>query len=357
MLTASLLECFSLYYLNTGKRIFVMKQDDHPIKDIIERYVDDRYTTKDIDVFAGLDHRQHIEPWEIEMDRCWEDSAHTSTVELEKYRAEAQTLLNNLKRKKRRSGLTSFCKYAAAIAVLLVSGFSLLLLFGKDKNHEEPVVYSEIYVARGERGSLTLPDGTHITLNSDTYLRYPSHFKENTRKIEVNGEIFLQVAPDSSKPFIVHTERVEVNVIGTSFNVKAYATDRLVMVSVRSGKVQVNMPEARMKLKSDEMIILDKDNGELEKRTIDSRRTTSWMTGGLYFNKTTIEIVAKELERYYNCTIAIEGEMLKKEVVCGEHSNENLDAVLKALEYAVGIKNRKEEEDRIILYRDSIPLS
>ena len=99
------------------------------------------------------------------------------------------------------------------------------------------------------------------------------------------------------------------------------------------------------------MIILYKNNGEFEKRHVDNKKISAWINGELYFNQTPISVVAKELERCYNCTIEIEGEGLKDELVFGEHSNESLESVLKAIEYAVGIKNRKEGE-RIILYKE-----
>ncbi|MDD2437650.1 MAG: FecR domain-containing protein [Massilibacteroides sp.] len=327
-----------------------MKQDNRSVNKIIKRYVDGIYTIKDLNALSNL--RQNTESLSEAMDQCWEDSTQisTSAVEHEKYRNEAQLLLNKLKRKERGFRFISVYKYAAAITILLISGLSLFLLYTTIPNRQEEVVYSKIYVANGEKESLTLSDGTQITLNSGSYLRYPSRFSGNKRIIEINGEAFLQVHHDAEKQFIVRTQKVDVKVLGTSFNVKAYDEDEQVMVSVRTGKVQVDLPEASMNLKPDEMIILDKTSGELERRSIDSHKTTTWITGGLFFNKTNMETVAKELERCYNCNIEIENDALKKEVVYGEHSNESLESVLKAIAYAVGIKHRV-EGDKIILYK------
>lgn len=329
-----------------------MKQENPQIKDTIKRFVDDIYTTKDIDTLSDL--RQSTKPLETEMDRCWEDSVHihTTDTDYEKHKDEAYALLNRLKRKEQKFNFSSFYRYAAVVAVLIVSTISVLFLVLKeDTIKENATLYSELYVANGEHKTLVLPDGSQATLNSDSYIRYPAKFTGKTRMIEINGEVFLNVHPDSTQPFIVRTEQVDIKVLGTSFNVKAYTADPLLTVSVRTGKVQVDMPEATMNLRPNEMIILNKDNGEFEKRNVDSRKVSAWMNGQLYFNQTPISVVAKELERCYDCTIEIEGENLKNELVFGEHSNESLESVLKAIEYAVGIKNRKEGK-RIILYKE-----
>lgn len=327
-----------------------MKQATHSNKDKLRRLIDGVYTINDIHTLSDL--RQNEKELNEIIDQCWEDSAdiRTSFIEHERYRAEAQLLLKKLKRKETNFKPSTVYKYAAACIVLLISGLSLFLFQPKNNSQEEPLLYSEIYVPNGEKKSLTLPDGTKITLNSGSYLRYPSQFTGDKRIIAINGEAFLDVSRDTGKQFIVKTEKVDIKVLGTSFNVKAYDADQQVMVSVRTGKVQVDLPEASMNLKPDEIIILDKENGALERRSIDNWKTTTWMTGGLFFNKTPLETVAKELERCYNCNIVIENDKLKSEVVYGEHSNESLESVLNSIEYALGIKYRK-DENRIILYK------
>lgn len=321
-----------------------------PQKNNIRKFVHDHYTVNDLDTI--IDSFKDTELLEEEMDSCWEESAtiSASSSEYEEYKQEAMLLLKKLKKKDRQIRFLPLFRYAAAIIILLVAGITLWTKIPATDNNEQAVVYSEIYVPNGERETLLLPDGSRITLNSGSYVRYPSQFTGDTRMIEIDGEAFLKVQPDSLKRFIVRTEQLDVTVLGTSFNVKAYKTDPSITVSVRTGKVQVDMEDAKMSVQPDEMVTLNKVNGEIEKRTIDSKKTVAWMTGGLYFDKTPVSVVAQELERYYDCSIQIENEDLKQELVYGEHSNENLESVLKALEYAIGIKNKK-EGDRIILYK------
>lgn len=327
-----------------------MKQDELSLREAIERLKDGIYTTQDVNTLSDL--RQDVTPLEEAMDKCWEESAYiqTSAAEHEQYKAEAQCLLKKLKRKEQGFRIASVYKYAAVVALLLLSGMSLLWLQSQERTGDTQEVYSELYVPHGQTDSLTLPDGTQVILNSDSRIRYPKRITGNKRLIEIDGEAFLTVSPDTNRPFIVRTDSVDITVLGTSFNVKAYRGDQQVMVSVRSGKVQVNLPEASMNLKPDEMVILNKTNGELEKKQIDSRKTTAWMTGGLFFNKTPLTSVLKELERRYKCIIEIEDESIRQEIVYGEHSNESLESVLNAIDYALGIKHRR-EDNRIILYK------
>lgn len=330
-----------------------MKLNNVSVRESIKRLTDGIYTTKDVYTLSDL--RQDVSPLAEAMDKCWEESGYirTSAAEHEQYKAEAGRLLNKLKQKERGFRLTAIIyKYAAVMALLLLSAVSLLWIHNatKEGTTDEEFIFSEIYVPNGQKKSLILSDGTQVTLNAGSYLRYPSTFKGTTRIIEIDGEAFLNVSPDAHRPFIVHTENVDIKVLGTSFNVKAYQNDQQVMVSVCSGKVQVDLPEASMNLKPDEIMILDKTNGELEKRQINSRKTTAWMSSGLFFYKTPITVVIQELERHYNCTIEIENETIKQEVVYGEHSNESLESVLNALDYALGIKHRK-DGSRIILYK------
>lgn len=328
-----------------------MQENDNNNSQRIKRYIDGVFFKDDLNTLSDpfLDPSSLLE----NMEESWADSEEiqTSTKEYETYKQEARALLNTLQKKKKKYKLSSIMKYAAAIALFLISGFGVLMLALQSNTKQQELVYHEVYVPKGEQKKLILPDSSQITLNSNSYIRYPSTFSDQVRKIEINGEVFLDVKPDKYKQFIVSTQDMDVKVLGTSFNIKAYDYDPQISVSVCTGKVQVEMPEANISISPDEMVTLNKINGEIEKRCIDSKKTTAWLRGELYFNKTPISIIAKELERYYNCEIEIENEELMKELVYGEHSNESLESVLKSLEYALNIKHKK-KEDIIILYKD-----
>ena len=97
--------------------------------------------------------------------------------------------------------------------------------------------YEEIYVPKGERMQLIFQDGSKAILNAETRIKYPRKFGFNERKVELEGEAFFEVSPNKDRPFIVDVKDINVKVLGTTFDVKAYATDPDIFVSLETGKV------------------------------------------------------------------------------------------------------------------------
>ena len=183
-------------------------------------------------------------------------------------------------------------------------------------------------------------------------MRYPTEFTSDIRLVEMEGEAFLNVMRDEGKPFIVRTRQADVKVLGTSFNVKAYQEDELIAVSVRTGKVEVDMPESVMRLLPNEQVIVNNANGEILKKNEDAQKVTAWLQGGLYFNRTPISSVIHDLERMYNQEIVLDPNVVFDDYIYGEHDNKSLEAVLNAIQYSTGIRYRT-EGNRIVLYKTS----
>lgn len=97
---------------------------------------------------------------------------------------------------------------------------------------------------------LVLPDGSQIVLNACSQLQYPTEFVGNIRDVQLNGEAYFKITSDPQKPFQVQTAAFQIEVLGTEFNVKSYPHDQIQSVEVEEGKVQVKLPEDRIRLKS-----------------------------------------------------------------------------------------------------------
>lgn len=327
-----------------------MKQVKH-ISDLLKRFVDGLYTHDDADRLLDSLRNNHDHAGINEvMDAVWISSADKfpTSVEQEQYKEEARQLLNRIQKKERRFSFLPLLKYTAVLIVVISIGWSINE-FTRSSEQKE-LVYTEIRVKNGEHKQITLPDGTKVVLNAGSYMKYPEHFVSDSRLIEMDGEAFFEVTHDKNRPFIVRTKEADVRVLGTSFNVKAYNTDEQVQISVRSGKVQVDMPEAMMRLLPNEQLVLDRGNGELRKKNEDVSRVISWMKGGLYFNRTPVRSVVMELRRMYNCEITFQPGATYNEHIYGEHENKSLESVLKSIQYTTGIGYRK-EGSKIILYK------
>ncbi|WP_129698991.1 FecR family protein [Parabacteroides goldsteinii] len=322
------------------------------INNLLKRFVDGLYTRKDADDLLKHFHagKYNAEISEA-MDNVWEEMEEdeVSSLQHQQYREEARLLLSRIRKPEKRFSFIPYLRYVAIVAVILSIGWGGFRLIRS--NQEKVLTYTEVHVKNGEHKRIILPDGTSVTLNAGSYLRYPREFITDVRRIEMNGEAFFEVTRDEEKPFLIHTKDADVKVLGTSFNVKAFDMDEQLTVSVQTGKVQVDLPEAMMRLLPDEQFVMDKTKGEFQKRNEDARLSTVWIKGGLYFNRTPIRTVVNELVRMYNRTIEFAPGAEYDDYIYGEHDNKSLEAVLKSIQYSTDIKYRI-ENDKIVLYKN-----
>lgn len=318
---------------------------------IWNRYIRGLYLSKDIEQLPSTLDKPESHQWLSDiMDAEWTRSQQqTKPNENDtQYEKEAADLLKRLNKKPRIFALKPYLKYIAVVIGVIIG----ITAFYRAKTiHESPVVtYSEIRVKNGENRLFYLPDSTEVFMNAGSSIRYPSHFS-GERKIELNGEGYFNVKKDPAKPFIITVDNIDIRVLGTSFNVKAYDTDELFYVSVASGKVQVDIENAILFLEADDHLTYDHGNGDFQKRKETIERTASWLKGGLYFDKTPIQTVVNELQRIYDCNITIEADNTHEIFMYGEHENINLESVLNSIKYTTGLQY-KMENNNIILFNN-----
>ena len=196
-------------------------------KKLYRRYLDDLYTTEDARQLLNSLHDpdNHETLNELSSD-VWEETATQqpyTDLEREHYKREARQLLKHIEHKKR----TWFHRIAvvtastAAIVCLVLSGIHYL-----EHLNEQQIIYLEASTSYGERKQLLLPDGTQLTLNSCSHVRYPNNFTGEERKIVLEGEGYFQVHRNEEQPFIVSTRRFDVRVLGTCFEPENTTTDK-----------------------------------------------------------------------------------------------------------------------------------
>lgn len=295
---------------------------------------------------------QHLEEMGKEMDRIWESAEveEMTSLQQERYKEEARILLNRVRKQERKFPWASLLKYAAVLLLVFSAGWAIYRFSDTGGLRRDTVCMEEVRVKNGERKEVVLPDGTKVMLNAGSYLKYPERFAPDSRRIEMDGEAFFDVVHEEGRPFVVSTKDADIKVLGTSFDVKAYDTDEQIQVSVCTGKVQVDMADVMMRLLPDEQLVFSRKSGEVQKRNENARHATVWIDGGLYFNRTSINNVVKELERMYDCTIELSENVPRDSYIYGEHDNKSLEAVLKSIEYSTDIRHKK-EGDKIVLYK------
>lgn len=161
-------------------------------------------------------------------------------------------------------------------------------------------IMNKLVVPYGKRSTLVLSDGTKIWLNSGTEVEFPSGFSGKTRNIKVKGEIYLEVAEMKGKPFCVHTPQLDVQVLGTKFNISDYADSHETAVVLAEGKVEVKAKDYKssMILSPNEMFSID--NGQVRMSKVNVWEHISWKDGILIVNKIPISELLKTIGRYYN---------------------------------------------------------
>ena len=195
--------------------------------------------------------------------------------------------------------------------------------------------------------TVTLPDGTLVSLNSDTQLSYPKRFGNHTREVSIIGEAFFDVQPNKRKPFIIHAGKALIKVLGTSFNVNAYPDSQLMVVIVNTGKVQVrnNIDESKQ---SNELILNPGDKGTLvlsnnamSKTTNENLNFMAWKTHDLIFKATSLGEVIGLLEKVYKVSIHLNDPKLNELLLTAHFNNYSLDFILKVIEATFQMETQK----------------
>jgi transmembrane sensor len=203
-------------------------------------------------------------------------------------------------------------KYAAASVALLLVGLGFFWfsnLTDKQAVHQ----YTSIIAPSGHKSLVILPDNTSVWLNSGSTLKYSGNFNINKREVILEGEAYFDVQEDRSKMFCVSSGIFNIQVYGTSFNVKNYANDSLQEITVAEGKVGISSSDKELRqLGPGEQAVFNKKSKRIAFTKTDPQIISSWKSDELIFDNTPFEEVAKYLERWYGVQIAIDSSMMKK---------------------------------------------
>ncbi|MDL2245103.1 FecR family protein [Parabacteroides sp. OttesenSCG-928-J18] len=189
-----------------------------------------------------------------------------------------------------------------------------------EKKQTAETQLNRLYVPYGKKMTLTFNDGTKAWINSGTRVVYPSVFAENSREIFVDGEIYLEVTPDKKKPFLVKTDQLEINVLGTSFNISAYKNDMAYSVVLVSGAVDVKKVGEKQHtlIQPDQKYTYEKTTGDTYLQQVDVHDYICWKEGILRLKKEQLSNIFKRLERYYNIPLAYNSQIADQITISGK---------------------------------------
>ena len=195
-----------------------------------------------------------------------------------------------------------------------------------DKQKQLSTQNFTVLAEKGQRAFITLPDSTKVWLNSDTKISYPADYGLKERNVTLVGEAYFEVAKNPDKRFIVEAKGMQVEALGTSFNVNAYQNDNKIIASLFSGSVRVSYDRHVAILKPHESVKVDLLNRSFSRYKDESMQNIAlWRKNEITFDGESLEERTHIMSRLYNTTICIEDESLKKVCYIGTIRNNNLE--------------------------------
>lgn len=184
---------------------------------------------------------------------------------------------------------------------------------GKNLQYNQTLTTSEVLintvlVPRGGEYRLILADGTSVWLNSDSRISYPVAFTGNIREVHLEGEAFFEVRKDSLRPFIVHTQKFDIRVLGTQFNVRTYPEENQ-SVTLAQGSIQMERGENIALLHPSQQAVLENDHIKI--REVNLEEAIAWRNNAFCFKQCPLENILNELARWYDFHIFYQNPEVK----------------------------------------------
>jgi ferric-dicitrate binding protein FerR (iron transport regulator) len=218
-------------------------------------------------------------------------------------------------------------RIAAAVLLLILAGTTLYFAKRREAYHVQLVN------SINENTEVRLSDGSTIVLNKGSVLTYPVHLKRRKREVKLKGEAYFEVAEKNASPFYVYLKNTTVRVLGTSFNIKEQE-DKLVEVHVLTGKVsffETKRESNSIKLEAGQKGIFKINTGEFEQSKFNSENFLFWKTGSLSFVNQRLDIVFKDLEKYFGTTIITKDNRILQNRLTSYCEGQELDDILNEL--------------------------
>ena len=269
--------------------------------------------------------------------------------------------------------------FVAATTFFIAAMVGSYIYFGNNKTAlPNKIAKSEVSTKKGSRTKVQLPDGTTVWLNSSSKLTYDNeNFGNVIREVSLTGEAYFDVVKNKAKPFIIHTAKMDIKVLGTAFNVKCYPGEKTTETSLIRGSVEVALKDRQEKIvmkPNEKLVVVNDDITPAQKPALTNVKKntsaafkpiialshltlyptnnevveTGWIQNKLVFSNESLEEVASKMQRWYGVTIIIKNDKLKRELLTGIFEKETIQQALKALQYTTRF-NYKTIKDTITI--------
>jgi hypothetical protein len=225
----------------------------------------------------------------------------------------------------------------------------LIAYTGKDANTGAAAL-NTIATPRGGQYAVVLPDGTNVWLNSQSSLTYPVAFNSQERNVTLKGEAYFEVAKNKKHPFIVHTDNVNIKVLGTHFNVAAYADDDEVKTTLLEGSVNLSKGTSSAMLIPGQQGIVTTAEDKIITKTVNVNQAIAWKMGYFLFRENSIRDIMKQMARWYDVEVEYKGTPTSKTFGGTYAKDKDINELLNGLELT-GLVHFKIDGRRIIVMK------
>lgn len=315
-----------------------MESED--IKLLMQRYQTNQLSVSELKRLRAWVETQADEELEIQFQTLW-DNYTVADVRNKQicdrvldniYMQEARLIVHN----RNRMGILCWMMRVAASLFLPLVFLSFFVFYQQKVDYETMMAHSySVKTEKGERSTLILPDGTKVSLNHSSCLTYQGAFSKEDRRVKLVGEAYFEVTHDAEdRPFVVQTERADIKVLGTIFNVSAYGSGSFFETSLVEGQVEVIPIGSNQKslfLKPNQKVSWDKQTDQWQVLSTDLWLETAWKRGDIVFRSERLDVIMRDLESYYGVNIHVIGTC-PTELFTGSFHEEEVATVLKILQ-------------------------
>jgi len=222
-----------------------------------------------------------------------------------------------------------------------------------DKTKAQSTVFNELLIGKGEEYQLVLSDGTRVWLNSETRLKFPVQFSKNRREVILEGEAFFEVTKNANAPFVVKTGPMDIEVLGTSFNVSAYKDEASIQTTLVEGKVKVssNIGQSQEQiLKPNEQAVFSKSNNQFEIIEVNAALYACWREGVFIFDEENLDDILRKLSRWYDINVFFQSEEVRSYQFSGKLPRfKNCNELLEMIEKTTDVQFTMKENRTVIV--------
>ncbi len=230
-------------------------------------------------------------------------------------------------------------KEVATMEALIKNDSLVGLQYNHSELKEEQPVFHTVRVPVAGEYHFTLSDGTKVWMNSDSELRFPVNFTGNRREVFIKGEAYFEVEQDQERPFIVHAHQVNIQVLGTKFNVSAYDGSQQVLTTLTQGCVNVEYGGLHTELQPGFQAVTDIKAGTMNRHEVETGMYISWTKGIFEYENMPLSEIVVQLSRWYDVNFVFAAPEFKKRRFTGMVKKYDiLNEVLKIIEKTTDVR-------------------